>query len=689
MLTNLNNYGPYAELAQTGFAKIYTRDLTIDNLDFHFDCIVNIFKDGIEDPFVHGLKIEVNFTDNEIITLSIFDYFFNIIFWRLPLSAGSPITSEFLFFEENITRGSIKKYIDKKFISKYLTKLPNIKLNNFIDDTLCKFKVIDDFSMYFLNTINNEDTIDLMNQNPDFYNYIHADLSDVPLEDVKDVGMDYTRKAIECIKNSSHCLGDSFRAGEGINPKQFKEFLINIGSKPDGSGKAFNGIINSSFSNEGVNTPGSYFIDEAGARVAEMLKKDNVGDSGHFSRLLGLNNELTRIHPDPHYSCNTKTLQKITIINDRMLSMYRNRYFRYKMNGPEYCMGPNPETDKRELIGQTVYFRSPMTCASYTHGDGICYKCYGDLAYTNNDINIGKIAAEILCAILTQRLLSAKHLLESLIVALKWSDNFLDMFDLNFNIINIKEELEGMKKYKLVIDPNSIEPENEDDEFDYNDFVTSFSVLSPDGSMVPIHTEDYQNIYLSKELSDILAKEDDPIDGAYAIPFDKIKDINLFLVKLSNNELSKTLDELKKMINKISDIVTKTRDQWLQDLLEVVIEGNLGIDAIHCEVLLANQIRSADDILEYPFWEYENEDCQLLSLTQALTNHPNITVSLEFEKLPKALYSPISFRKSQPSILDLFLMERPQDNMDVMLIDDSNTNELIPLMVSHKIKKPN
>ena len=62
---------------------------------------------------------------------------------------------------------------------------------------------------------------------------MHADLSNVPIENVKDVGMDLTYKAIEYIKNSDHCLADSFRAEEGISVKQYREFSINIGTKPD------------------------------------------------------------------------------------------------------------------------------------------------------------------------------------------------------------------------------------------------------------------------------------------------------------------------------------------------------------------------------------------------------------------------------------------------------------------------
>ena len=42
---------------------------------------------------------------------------------------------------------------------------------------------------------------------------------------------------------------------------------------------------------------------------------------------------------------------------------------------------------ENELVGKTIFLRSPITCASASRGDGVCYRCYGDIAYTNADIN--------------------------------------------------------------------------------------------------------------------------------------------------------------------------------------------------------------------------------------------------------------------------------------------------------------
>ena len=72
--------------------------------------------------------------------------------------------------------------------------------------------------------------------------------------------------------------------------------------------------------------------------------------------------------------------------------MIKNRYYRFNPNGMEYLI----DDSDMSLIDKTIYLRSPMTCACASAGKGICKRCYGDLYYTNYDVNIGKIAAELL-----------------------------------------------------------------------------------------------------------------------------------------------------------------------------------------------------------------------------------------------------------------------------------------------------
>lgn len=657
MLENFENYGPYAEGLKNGKIYVKVGDINQKNYNDYYDGIVNILRDGIETAQVQECFIKVDFGRNRVIELSLIDFFFTMIMWYLLISTDIKIEPKHLFFEKNITGQSIKSYVDNFFIEPNRKKYDNMTLNNIMDDMMYKFLLIDEFDFYLANNINIRDTIDLMNESPKAYEALHVDLSNVPLEDVKNVGMSYTNQLIEEIKNSDHCLADAFRAGEGVNIRQFKEFAVNIGTKPDGQGGVYPYIINNSYINGGVNDLLSAMIESNTGRTAQIIQKRNVATSGHFARLLRNNNMDTWLNDDPNYKCNTKNLQRVFIKDSKILQKLNNRYYKFTEDGMDHIIKSNKDT---HLIGQTILLYSPMTCASKSSGHGICYRCYGDLAHTNHDINVGVIAAENLSDPLTQKLLSAKHLLESLIKKIVWTEGFSSLFEMESNIIKLFDDV-NYKGYKLLINPNNIYLEEEFEDYVYNEYITEFEVEFPDGSIKSFHTSEADNIYIDIELNEIIRSKAEPVDGKISINMTDLKDCNLFLMQMHNNELSKTLNTIKSIINK--DEVTKTYDRHsiLQALLETTIEGNINVDSVHLEVLLSNQMRSVDDILEVPEWEYPDEKYTILTLNRALTNNPSITVSLTHEKIGKALYNPLTFRKNKPSFLDLFFVEKPSE----------------------------
>lgn len=696
MLTNYNNYGPFVEFVKTGSYELVAREVNQNNWNEYFNGIFNIMRDGIETPFVQETFITINF-DGVKINLSVFDTYFNIIMWQLFTQIGEPIEAKHLFFHENITRKTIKGYIDSHFIEPNKKTIANIRMNNIIDDTLCKFATIDTFAMYLANTINLEDDIALMNACPEYKALLTADFSNIPLEDIKQHGMNLTYKASEIIMNKSreylgydHCLANSFRAEEGINIRQYREYAINIGPKPNGQGGVYSESINNSFIMGGVNNLLYYLIESSTGRIAQIMSKNNVGQSGHFARLLGLNNTDTFLHEDPHYSCDTKNLQPVFIKNEKILNRYIDRYYRFVQNGLEFVI----TKEDKQLIGQTILMRSPMTCASKARGHGICYKCYGDLAYIINDINVGKFAAEQMASELTQRLLSAKHLLEATIKKLLWSEGFNICFAINGNSIRISDEDDTLnfKNMFIVIDPESITGisiDYEDEECVINDqnnmseFINEFDLVV--GNQVykinyyPENEEDQKimdnNMYLSPEFSELMRDKkyikDDKIKICIADLISEDGDSPpLFYFVLHNNDLSKPMEKIMAILDNSKTTSLFNRVTIAEALLDTVIEGGLSAMAIHCEVLLSNQLRHQKDVLEMPEWEYPDEPYRLLTLNQALTDNPSITVSLLYQRLSRQLYNPLSFKKCKPSVMDLFFVEQPQKYL--------NSTDIVP-----------
>lgn len=675
MQYNPQYYFPYQELCESGVQTIYTKDINKSNIDTHFNSIINILRDGIETKEVQSMMIHVVFQDNIDIDLSIFDYIINLMMWQLCTGIDKPILSVHLAFFENITRRSIKEYIDNIFVDKYRKILPFIDMNQIIDSVIGKFRELRDFQPYLANTLNLEDTIELMNKYPEFNDTVHFSPEGIPLEDVKDAGMAATNKQIEYIKNSNHCLRDSFRTGEAISPKQYKEVAVNIGTKPDGQGSVFPHPIKHSFMNGGLQTPEEICEESSVGRVAQILQKTNVGESGAFARNLELNNQDTYLHHDPNYVCDTKNFEEIFIDDLTKLRMYDLRYYRDNPLGVDKLL----EAKKcKDLVGRKLYFRSPMTCASHARGQGICYKCYGDLAYANQEVNIGQIAAEALSSIYTQILLSAKHLLESLVIKMTWVEEFYEIFTITFNTIGL-DETKDFKGWKLIIS-EEMKTEEDLDDVNYSYYITGFTVQDPAGNQFNIHTADSDNIYFSQEFIDFIMSSkgntmkslDDPGEDSI-MEFDMAQLVDfpsLFIMEVRNNELSRTMDQIKKLIDNKSIIQEYDRNTILEEFIKTNISGGINLNAVHFEVLLMNQIRAFDDELAKPDWSNPNEPYQIMTLSKSLSNNPSITVRLESNKIQQALRNPQNRRIVQPSITDLFFMEQPQEYLDESIISD-------------------
>ena len=671
MKYNSNYHYPYEDLCNTGHQTIYTKDLNQDNINDHFNSIINILKDGIETPEVQSMMLHVVFENDTDLDLSIFDYAINLMFWQFCTIVHHPIWDVHIVFPEDITKKYIKEYIDNIFIDKYRKKLPFIELNQTIDAVIGKFRDLRQFQMYLANTLNLEDTIDLMNQYPEFNETVHFDTTGIPLEDIKEAGMAATNKQIRYIKNSNHCLRDSFRTGEAISPKQYKEVAVNIGSKPDGQGSVFPHPIKHSFMNGGLQSAEEICIESSVGRVAQILQKTNVGESGAFARQLELNNQDTFLNPDPNYVCDTHNFEEITIENETMLNMYDLRYYRTNPNGIDKKL--NAKKDKN-LIGQRLFFRSPMTCASAARGHGICYKCYGDLAYAEQEINIGQIAAEGLSSIYTQILLSAKHLLESLVIKMEWTKQFYELFTITFNTIALKEN-GTYRGYKLIID-DDIKSEEEIDDIEYNYYINSFIVRTPDGEDIKIKTTEADNIYIEPDFYQYIMSvqpEDDNSDESYYVELNMVDLMDfpvLFVVQVRNNELSATMDKIKKLIDNKSIIESYDRNSILKEFITTNIQGNIKLNAVHFEVLLMNQIRAADDDLDVPDWTIPNAPYKILTLSKSLSENRSITVRLQSNKVSKALSNPQNRFISKPSMTDIYFMEQPQEYLDPNMISD-------------------
>lgn len=668
---------------------IRTSDIKKENWNSYCSGLLDVFKDCIEQRNLHGTFISFMFDDGSSIQLTAEDSLINIIMWGFIINTGGNIKPYHVFYEERgITAKSIKRYIDNFCIIPNRNSGINIyELNNIIYTTLRKLTFVDNFSMYFNNSINLEDFIDMAIASEEFNSLIHKDYSHYPPDEMNNAAQKDTERLIELILDSKrimgreHCLIDALRAREGVKPKQLREFAINIGVKPNGLGGVFPYTIDNSYMNGGLNRIEYMLAESKIGRLAQIINKKNTSDSGTFARVLGLNNIDSKLYANPrtgkydyNYDCHTSNFIEYEVSSMVRLIMIQDRYYRFNPNGIEYNVGCGDKINT-DLIGKTIYLRSPITCASASKGLGICRKCYGELYRINQDVNIGKIAAEEFSSRLTQTMLSAKHLLEAKVYIPEWDCNIEDYVVIDDNYLYINPELQDSKKWSILIDIDKIEYEsvidlNDDDNRDENleiskEYINIFTLVGPNGEHIDIHTTEYDNLYITDDFNILVRIKKfvtEEVDSV-CVPLDVLieNEIALFEIGIYNDDMSSKLKKIKDTINLKSITENYSKDEFLEHLLELMIDIGLGdIHSVHAEVIIMNQIRDAENILLNPDWDSLNPKYKVLTLRKAIECNPRVTVSCQFDNLSKILYTPSTFKKKAPSVMDLFYNVRPQ-----------------------------
>ena len=161
----------------------------------------------------------------------------------------------------------------------------------------------------------------------------------------------------------------------------------------------------------------------------------------------------------------------------------------------------------------------------------------------------------------------------------------------------------------------------------------------------------------------------------------------LFMVNFKNSELSRTMQQIKNIIDNKTQIKKYDRNTILEAFIDTNIEGGIKLNAVHFEVLLMNQLRALDDIFELPDWSKENEQVQILTLGEALANNQSISIILQSNKIDKALINPANRRIHKPSNMDVYYMEQPQEyisdkdliNDEYKLKNDVENNKIQPI----------
>jgi len=153
---------------------------------------------------------------------------------------------------------------------------------------------------------------------------------------------------------------------------------------------------------KGLNTLHDSMIESRSASKSLLFAKSEVGNSEYFNRKMQLLASIvSRVHPGDCGSPDTIPFK----VKSGDLDKLNGKYYKQQGGGLGIIT-----KDSRELIGTIVNIRSPLKCR---HSDsyGVCHICLGEMSRSIPEhTNIGHFAATILCELISQIILSTKHL---------------------------------------------------------------------------------------------------------------------------------------------------------------------------------------------------------------------------------------------------------------------------------------
>jgi hypothetical protein len=643
-----------------------------------FDEVYQYFKDNIGDDGCFEKKVDIELHDGAVVRMGINNYLTNLIMWRPSIRYRVPITINNIFDTSCITSDQIKDYLDNVYIRPFRNKVDLDRLNteNAIVIEKCK-KIVEDFGLIMCITYNLHTINKLRKENKEIDDILHTKIpKGMQPKEIEDFALIRRKRLIKLLGETDTGFAPLLNSREGFKEGQLQEFLVVVGPKPSLAGDTMAVPINTNILVGGLDTPAHYTLDAKGGRKALIFNKKYTGNSGYFSRklsLLCLDIKINNVE-----DCHTDQYLKIHVDSKETLRRLEGKYYKSVLS-KRYIRAIKP-TDVH-LIDTTIYLRSAAKCKCK---DGICHRCYGDLAKIVEEINAGIFAATHISSRFTQNILSAKHLLMTNSKKIELCDEFDKYFTLEGNVVtfdsnNIDDDLSNLfiriheDDLNVNLDEYSLDNHiaSDDDDND-NDYTTveeltcdKFDIVTEEGEVIDtIFCKNNMVMNISDYLYEMIERYGKN-RRSVMIPMDNIEDEEgLFSIDVNNAELTKTLNLVKDLLEKEDHLGCKTIDELIEKLNLLLIEGKIYANMVHCEVLCKNLMRSIHKIDKYPDLA-AGEEYQLLTVKKALMSHPSPIVSLSFERIKEQIKGTLLFRKRGSSLLDGLFRETYMRHYDM------------------------
>ena len=698
---------------------IISEYVPIKRYDEFIDILMVNMAEGFEHKEFRDHPVMYKFyndKDEEMKTMSFRDFIINVIMWRPMMCIDPANLHDGLIIEHakfsNITRKFIKEYFDINYIYQYKSSIPTIPdisleeinrhMNEIMADTTFKLSEVSNVFNSFIGISTNIETfIDLQTRIPEFNEIMESTLDErmQPAEIEAELA-DQRKRIVDLIVSDDrpNMMKALVQPQSGLNVKQFGEMVTTIGLKPDDEGRTIPHPINTNFLNKGgLTNTADIYLKAISGRKSQIMNNEYMGKTGHLLILIAIltaGAKLSRTTMD----CNTVNPIPMEIKSKTFLKKLHGRRYRYA--GQRDYRIINAFKDEH-LIGETVYVRSPVTCACR---DGICRECYGELYYTNIDNNnTGIYSATKVMNPVVQGILSAKHFQTTNSSVIKFIPEFNKFFGIAGTDIVLADNIDDITQYSILIRRENImtadgdESEldystkgrrrkkttmnsNKSDEIDLNDdemddddgdgmeltfnySTTKFEVVknlhakTEDArEYIEFEDVDSKELFIHTDLITRMTPGKDSKGEYRAIDLEALNPEEfIFLVDVQNNELTKPMKSIQRVLNNKDHDGCSTYEELVNHMVDLLIASELDAASVHSEMIIRQLVKRPDNVLKRPNFEriIMTQDYQLLTVSAALKKNPSITTSLSTPYLKNQLVEMSeTFEKDAPGIFD-------------------------------------
>lgn len=604
---------------------------------------------------------------------------------------------------KHMTPSVQKKYIDKHYMQKYI----NMEgLSAIVHDANYFLAQISKrFNPFMGISININTFRDLERRIPEYGELMrcHVDESKQPAEIEQDI-QNISKRQMELILNDNefNTLKAIMQPG-AAKEKQLSEIQTLIGLKPNEQGQTMTRPINTNYILQGLSTIFDLYVEAVSGRTAAIINKTLMGDAGHLLIIIAIMTASAKLKEIPT-DCGGANLISIDVTNEKVLKKINMR--KYKRPGQKGFKTVNSEEDT-DLIGETIWMRSPVTCGCKDH---VCKECYGDLWYKNRDLNsAGAYSAFITINPVVQGLLSAKHHQGTNSDMIIFNEGFDKYFVIDSTDIVIRNDIDGIESYKLIVRVDDMETVNDDEDADVssiastgkkkrrkkddddNDssfggdsdggviglsyFTKKFYVAKNYGNKKLQEIEmfedvDKKELYMHQDFISRMILMDDPELGKIlAVDFEDI-DISefIFLIELQNNGVTKPMKEIEKLLSNKYHENCDTYEAMVNKMISLLISSGIDVQSVHGEMIIRQLIRRSDNKLKRPDFSkiVMRQDYDIMTVNSALKYSPSLATSLNTAFLKYQLVTMSETdEKTDPSDFDQIFMRTL--NLDEMV----------------------